>query len=72
MGERVYVRTRIVLFSVLMEEAKMGITGVSIIVRYPLDISEIILAIFLLSIVYFSLKETLWEEKDTVLNDLGS
>jgi hypothetical protein len=46
-------------------DTKIAITGVSIMVIKPLDISDIILAIFLLSIVYCSLKEMLWEEKET-------
>jgi len=52
MVERRYTRDSIVLFSVFKGDTRIAITGVSIMVKNPFDISDIILAILVLSIVY--------------------
>jgi hypothetical protein len=53
-----YTRESMVLLVLFKGDTKIVITGVRIMVMNPLDISEIILAILLLSIVYCNQK--LW------------
>lgn len=61
MGESRYIRDSMVLFSVFRGEIKIAKTGVSIMVMNPLDISDIILAILVLSIVYCNGKRGVWK-----------
>jgi len=56
-----YMRDSMVLFLVLMGDTRIVITGVRIMVINPLDISDIILAILVLSIVHSN--QNVWELK---------
>ena len=57
MGMRRYVREYMSLSFVVSVDDITPMSGVSIMVRNPFDISDIVLAIFFLSIVYSSLKK---------------
>ena len=61
-----YRREYIVLFVMFNGDVIMAITGVSIIIRKPLDISDIILAILVLSIVYCSVKKNVCKEEERI------
>ena len=56
-----YIKERIIFIVVSRGDAMIAITGTSIIVRNPLDISDIILAILVLSIVYCNGKVCEWK-----------
>lgn len=61
MEESRYAIDSVSLENVSSVDTYIAITGVRIIVRNPLDSSDIIRAIFFLGIVYFNLNVGIWE-----------